>query len=340
MENNKISIYGLSGSGKSCYIYAMTQAMRKGIKFDNGNVMTVVNSNIAQVNFLNSRFSLMTKGVWPPGTSETTEYTYGCRISFKAISNVIIRDYRGGIFTSSDKDDQDEVEELYKSFKDSASIAFFIGVDKIMQAMNYDVDAYNDIILIQTLYEHFMEVYPNEKPPVIFVLTKSDMATPQQLEKCKEYIKEEFLSFFGTGTKLIVGLTAVTLGDNLSCGEDNQLLGRLRIGPAEGNIQMPILFTLYGVFSRLIMEELANSDEYANYLRQNNIDLDKEKKRGFWDRLFFGKEKEVRASILSNQAKIDSSKQNLMYLNDTIELIKSKFKEGIEIYNDGQLLVF
>mgnify|MGYP002854233653 CR=1 FL=1 len=335
---NKISIYGLSGSGKSCYIYAMTQAMRKGIKFANGNVLTVINSNIAQVNLLNSRFSQMTKGVWPPGTTQTTEYTYGSKLAFKAISDVVIRDYRGGIFTSIDKDDQEEVNELYKSFKDSASLAFFIGVDMVMRAMNNDVDAYNDLGIMQTLYAQFLEQYPEDKTPILFVLTKSDLASPQQLEKCKNFIKEEFQAFFGTGTALTVGLTAVTLGDNLSCGEDNQLLGVLKVEPTDGNIQIPILYTLYCVFSRRIMNELAKNKEYASYLKQNQIDLEKEKKRGFFDKIFNGKEKTVRASILSNQAALDNSKKNLLYLNDTIELIKTKLNSGIEIYDDGQLI--
>lgn len=112
---SKISIYGLSGSGKSCYIYAMTKAMNKGIKFDNGKVMTMVNSDLKQVNLLNQRFNMMVNGMWPPGTTETTVFSYNNRIAFKFITDISIRDYRGGIFTNIEED-MNEVDDLYKSF--------------------------------------------------------------------------------------------------------------------------------------------------------------------------------------------------------------------------------
>ena len=337
---SKISIYGLSGSGKSCYIYAMTQAMRKGIRFDNGYVLTVVNSNLAQVNLLNSRFSMMTSGMWPPGTSETTEFTYTSRLAFKYISDVTIRDYRGGIFTSIEEEDLAEIEDLYKSFKDSGSLAFFIGVDKLMMAMQGDVDAFNDLGLMHTLYAKFLESYPDDKTPVIFVLTKSDLATPNELENCKNFIREEFAAFFGAGTGLTVALTAVTLGHNLSCGADNELIGELRVGPSEGNIQIPVLFTLFGIYSQLITQELDKNAAYNNYLAQHQIDLERERSKGFFARLFTGKERLVRAQLINDQAKLDKTKQNLVQMDQALELIKTRLKGDVEIYIDGELQNF
>lgn len=334
---SKISIYGLSGSGKSCYIYAMTKALSKGIKFDNNKVMTMVNPDLRQVNLLNQRFSMMANGMWPPGTSETTEYVYRNSIAFKPITNISIRDYRGGIFSSIEEEDMKEIDNLFKSFKDSASLAFFIGVDKVMRAMNGDVDAFNDLGLIHALYAKYLEENPDDHTPIIFVLTKADLASPDELEACKNFVRDNYAAFFGAGTGLTVGLTAVTLGRNLGCGADNELIGELRVGPSEGNIQIPILFTIFGLYSKRIAEELANNAGFNRTLESHKDELALREQRNFFEKLWYGGTSGIKKQIEDVQAKINKTNENLVLMADCIDLIKTKLRDGVEIYIDGEL---
>lgn len=334
---SKISIYGLSGSGKSCYIYAMTKALSKGVKFDNGKVMTMVNSDLKQVNLLNQRFKMMVDGVWPPGTSETSVFTYRNSIAFKLIANISIRDYRGGIFSSIEEDDMNEIEDLYKSFKDSGSLAFFIGVDKVMRAMKGDVDAFNDLGMMHNLYAKYLETYPNDTTPIIFVLTKADLASPEELEACKNFVRDNYAAFFGAGTGLTVGLTAVTLGRNLGCGADNELIGELRVGPSEGNIQIPILFTIFGIYSKRIAEELERNASLKVALEGHLDTFAKKEKQGFFSKLWYGGTSGVKKQIEACQDSISKSDGDLLLMADCIDLIKSKLRDGVEIYIDGEL---
>lgn len=333
---SKISIYGLSGSGKSCYIYAMTKAMNKGIKFDNGKVMTMVNSDLKQVNLLNQRFNMMVNGMWPPGTTETTVFSYNNRIAFKFITDISIRDYRGGIFTNIEED-MNEVDDLYKSFKDSGSLAFFIGVDKVMRALKGDVEAFNDLDLMNNLYARYLDLYPNDTTPIIFVLTKADLASPEELETCKNFIRDNYAAFFGAGTGLTVGLTAVTLGRNLGCGADNELIGELRVGPSEGNIQIPILFTIFGIYSKRIAEELERNAAYNKTLETRQGTLTQREQKGFFSKIWYGGTSSIKRQIEAIQGQIKKSNEDLLLMADCIDLIKSKMRDGVELYVDGEL---
>lgn len=333
--SNKISIYGLSGAGKSCYIYAMTKAMSRGIRFDNGKVLTVVNPDFTQVNYLNAKFREMVNGKWPAGTSETTNFMYDCSLALKMLAEVSIQDYRGGMFNGLAKEDREEADDLFRSFKDSAALAFFIGADKIANAIDGDFLAYDDLSLMQSLYGYYRKNNPNDVTPVLIVITKSDMVSPEKLEDCKSFIKKEFQAIFSADTGLTAGLTAVTLGKDLGCGEHGELTGQLRIGPTEGNLHVPILFTLFSLFSKKLGEELEKNSSYKQLLAKNQIQLEVEKKKGFFARLFNGKEQQVRNAIFSNQTSLDNSMKQLALINESLDLIKSKLNNGVEIYING-----
>ena len=335
---DKISIYGLSGAGKSCYIYAMTKAMSRGIKFDNGKVLSVVNTDFTQVNLLNARFREMANGTWPPGTNETTNYVYDCSLALEPVSEVSILDYRGGIFSSIDKEGKKEVDELYDSFRNSAALLFFIGADKIAKAIAGDLVAYDDIDVIQSLYGYYRKKNPSDKTPVLIVITKSDLLKPEQLEECKEFLMQSFQAIFGYGTGLTGGLTSVTLGKGLGTGANGELTGQLCIGPTEGNLHVPILFTLFSLFSKRLGVELEKNQSYRELLKNSELELEKEKNKGFFARLLNNNEKKIRNAIFSNKSSLSSSLTELELLNESLDLIKSKLKSGVEIYFNGRLL--
>ena len=195
----------------------------------------------------------------------------------------------------------------------------------------------DDLDLMNTLYAKFLELYPDDTTPIIFVLTKADLASPEELEACKNFIRDNYAAFFGAGTGLTVGLTAVTLGRNLGCGVDNELIGELRIGPSEGNIQIPILFTIFGIYSKRIAEELERNAGFNQALEEQKGTLAEREKRNLFSKLLFGGTSGIKKQIEGTQAMINKSNENLMLMADSIDLIKTKLREGVEIYIDGEL---
>lgn len=58
----KISLYGLSRSGKSCFIYAMSQALSQGIELADGEIMNVITPDPRQMLRLYNAYDGMING--------------------------------------------------------------------------------------------------------------------------------------------------------------------------------------------------------------------------------------------------------------------------------------
>lgn len=70
----KISLYGLSRSGKSCFIYAMSQALSQGIELADGEIMNVITPDPRQMLRLYNAYDGMINGSWPKGTDKSFVY--------------------------------------------------------------------------------------------------------------------------------------------------------------------------------------------------------------------------------------------------------------------------
>ena len=74
----KVSIFGVSGSGKTCYLYAMSQVLSGGAVQDGFKLSIIANDPI-QERQLNEGYLKMAGGEWPESTSVTTEYDFCIR---------------------------------------------------------------------------------------------------------------------------------------------------------------------------------------------------------------------------------------------------------------------
>lgn len=127
--SDKISMYGLSGSGKSCFIFAMSQALSQGVEFANGELMTVITPDPRQMIKLYKAYEKMVKGFWPDGSTMSITYNFNVRKALEKMLEIEITDYRGGLLDSDDDDDIEEQDELFTSFNDSRVLLFFFGAD-------------------------------------------------------------------------------------------------------------------------------------------------------------------------------------------------------------------
>lgn len=247
--SDKISIYGLSGSGKSCFIFAMSQALSQGVEFSNGELMTVITPDPRQMVRLYKAYDKMVNGYWPAGNTQSITYNFDVRKALEMMLEIEITDYRGGLLDSDDDDDLEEQAELYKSFSDSRVLLFFFGADTIKKAFAGDMYARFNFQHFNALYASYLKTSPNAaRTPVLFVISKADLLSPAELARAKEFVKDQMKQFFGRGTNLTVGITAVSLGKNLS-NYKGELEGELDIRASAGNLSIPVLFALYNLMA-------------------------------------------------------------------------------------------
>lgn len=114
-------MFGVSGSGKTCYLHAMSQVFNNGVSM-NGTSVSVIANNMEQQDLLNRGFLRMVRGQWPQPSQNTTPFDFAVRVqsdecSEDIIPSLIFLDYRGGIWEIVE-DDEDEEEKRRKECED------------------------------------------------------------------------------------------------------------------------------------------------------------------------------------------------------------------------------
>lgn len=122
---DKISFYGLSGAGKSCFIFAMSQALSQGILFSDGELMTVITPDPRQMLKLYKAYEKMVNGSWPQGTDTSVTYNFNVRKALELIMSVDITDFRGGLLDSIEEDDEEE-QKNYLIHTMNQALYFFL----------------------------------------------------------------------------------------------------------------------------------------------------------------------------------------------------------------------
>lgn len=244
----KISLYGLSRSGKSCFIYAMSQALSQGIELADGEIMNVITPDPRQMLRLYNAYDGMINGSWPKGTDKSFVYNFNVLKSLALLTTIDVEDYRGGLLQDLDEDAQEEQNELYNSFNQSSVLLFFIGAD-VIKAKNTPQAILNFGQFASMYTKYLNESNNGAQTPVMVVITKADLLTQQELAQAYETVKDKWRFLFGRGTNLTTGITAVSLGKNLT-NEGGVLEGELDIRATAGNLSIPILFSLYHVMGQ------------------------------------------------------------------------------------------
>lgn len=278
----KISMFGLSGSGKTCFLYAMAQVLREGVCQGDDFKFSAIATEIPDQKALNNGYVEMAiNGNWPPGSSETKQYDLHVTVEcdgklVKDIPDLTLHDYKGGIWDDNDEQKADNNRnDLMKKLFGSSAILFIVDGRTLLHAMDpNDLDpshrnvataeknlmARQEISFGENMFRCFKEYsktvtdknkikssQPN--PPVLVVVTKSDVfADASELEKGKKLVKKYLPSIFAKGSGIEAGITSVSLGTGLSGKEGEQIGGRLILS-TQYNIHLPMVFGLYAILS-------------------------------------------------------------------------------------------
>ena len=332
---DKISFYGLSGSGKSCFIFAMSQALSQGIQLSDGELLTVITPDPRQMLRLYKAYEKMLNGYWPASSERSLTYNFNVRKALELLMSIEIMDFRGGLLDSDNDDDIEEQDKLFESYKDSGVLLFFFGADKVKAAMQGDMLARFNFQHFNTLYDNYLSTSPNgRKTPVMVIISKADMLSDNECTQAFVFVKDQMRQLFGKGTNLTVGLAAVSLGRNL-INDGGELEGELDIRATAGNLSIPVLFSLFHIMAQRIEKTIGSIASTEGDLRTSKNALGQELSRSAFSRFFGNNENEIRRRINSHNVALGEEKNLLLKLNSSMTAIKNFLLQGTELYING-----
>ncbi len=336
----KITLYGLSRSGKTCYLNAMSQALGQGIDMGGRNYFTAICPDPFQQAVLDSGFWQMTDGKWPMGTNESTTYTFDLNYCLRLIQSIEIKDYRGALLNSANPTDSDAQNAIIEGATGSGVLLFFIGADVVIEAMRYNPSAMTKISFCNTLHGAYRKrEHAWEKTPVMIVISKADLFESYGIdrEEAKQFIVKRLQPFFGRGTKMTVGITMVSLGRNLQ-NEDGELSGDLIVGGTAGNLHIPLLFSAYNFFAQEIERVTGELKSNQTSIYNTKVALEHELGRSSIARFFVNNETSIRNALESYRRQAYAAEQQKQDMIDVFSKIGTMLKAGADIYIDGELI--
>lgn len=274
----KISMFGISGSGKTCYLYAMAHLLcHVGLNKDNCQFSIKATDPDKQVE-LDNGYLEMKRGVWPKNTGLDEINEFNSNLDENNGNELICKDYEFKVRFGSEINGHNEYDDdtyitiadyaggwwkersyrrkLISHFQNSSAIVCFIDGETLLKALDSnDIDpihrwgedevvvdkAKQDIGFVENMIEEY-KAKGKGIPPILIAITKADVfASPKELEKGMDYLKEHLPSLFAKGSKVETALTAISLGRNLGKDDKNHIIGRIE--PCmDFNLHIPILY--------------------------------------------------------------------------------------------------
>lgn len=305
MAKTKFTMIGMTSSGKTCYITAMYMKMAVGM-----DAFTLTTDDKTKKKLERDIRTLREpSGVerFPSATQNDArairKYEFKLNKDRKEIITFEMMDYAGGALV-----DQGEVySEVKKSIEESTTLYIFIDGKSLCNesAEERRENVYYDCALSVTpMLQEFADAHDDNLPPIVFVVTKSDL--------CKNYvsdaeltsiIKELFSPAFSSKTRSYI--CAVSLGDTIS---DDNYKGKFK--PV--NIHLPFFL---GCYHEYYTQYLILKDD----VEKNNTDLEKER-----DKATNQADKEAKSFFLGRND--DYIKERREAAQKANEFIKSNIK--------------
>lgn len=261
-----ITFLGLKGAGKTCYLYMASNVLSRGLKIDQHTISARATDYQEQAYLDRGVKEMIAYRNWPDNSIETSTYSFDFKIDGVDVLPFTIYDYKGGILNAIEQEeDVDSATEIFDTFTNSACVVILIDGDTIMNALKPEVRAreINENIMeeeerltpyaVKTIAEtdiNYIESLVQESRrrqkiniPILLTITKSDIFSDEELVEAESLLKNLLPSLFSNGNNMIVGITNISLGKNLS-NEKGKLKGQLCNG-IETNLHIPILFAIF-----------------------------------------------------------------------------------------------
>lgn len=337
MADTKYTIVGMSSTGKTCYLTAMYKEMATG--FDGFTLWT---NDATRAKFERDILTLRDRTVgierFPAATVNTEDATksYEFRLIYnkRDIISFEILDYAGGSLI----DRGPVYTQIKQSIAESTAMYVFIDGKSLCEEDRQerkDNVYYDCAMTIAPLIQDFADAHDGFLPPIVFVITKSDLCKAYVSEnEIVQIIRDLFSPAFSDGTRSYI--CAVSLGNSIS---DNNYKGRF--DPV--NIHIPFFIGSYHEYYNRCLLLKSNIEKANKDLNSDRDDfqsaLAKEQRK--WS-VFRNKKlvasclesiKKTEGDIQSNQTTLDGIRALCIRFGAQLEMDSKNFKcfiDGVE----------
>ena len=260
MADTKLTIIGMSGSGKTCYLLGMFYKMTGRLKGYNLHTDDDTHTELThRYEVLNDESKR--QGRFPKPTDMPEKFIFNLQYGYQDILSFEWADYPGGYLKEKNDGDVEGYTDVKNSIINSSTL--FICIDG---SLLYGDDTEEKIERVRdncsNTINHFFSEYRQENgilPPTAFIITKYDeCAKDTNLDELCEIVEEAFSGFFTEiiGAKNITTIIPVTLGKNIKYEE---YAGNLK----PENIHLPIFMGIWFAL-RDYVKNLGNENNIIN----------------------------------------------------------------------------
>lgn len=265
MSDTKYTMVGMSSSGKTCFLTAMYKQLITGI--DGFTLWTPENTRRQFERDIRALRKGTGKDRFPAATpnaeNATKNYEFRLLYEMKDIISFDIADYAGGALL----DGGAVHDQILHSMEEST--AMFICIDGALlcdedRTTRKDNVYYDCAMSITPLIQDFADSHNGALPPIVFVITKSDLCGEyiQDEDELVQIIRDLFSPAFAEGT--VSYICAVSLGDAIS---DDDYKGRFE--PV--NVHIPLFIAAFHDYYnrvRRYQEEIEEANEHNSEVRR------------------------------------------------------------------------
>lgn len=307
----KITMLGLSGSGKTCYILGLYATMQLGLQ---GFTLTTtdMDEDLRLTSLWERMVDIEGEDRWPPPTGfEPHQYEFDFCYGMRRLISFDWLDYRGGAM--KDVSTKEDVQALTNRLGESSCVFLCISGEYLQEEANNDaelmgiarkagIDRMNKFLTMLT-----NKLTDRQKPfPIVIVITKYDKCQKRTKDKTSrdkliEDIKKMFGILFMPNQDWLIMLCPVSLGKELEADSDTG-----KIEPK--NLHLPLVFALYAKFREYAMTEQARVNEAQ-------IRLDTLRNGNWFQRLFAGDQMQATSSsIQASQTQLQDIQKKMALL--------------------------
>ena len=251
MADTKITILGMSGSGKTCFLLGLYYLMGAG---RGGYTLHADDDTDVRLRDQYAKLcdrTLPKEQRFPAGTDNVTRYSFDLQYGFKTILSFDWVDYPGGLLDRKYEGDLESYEEVKRTIVESSSL--FICVDGSLLAgddMDEKIDNIRDNCssVINTFFSEYFQTNQALPPTAILVTKFDECEADNSNEDLCEIIQEAFSALFvDDENRKVVSIIPVSIGMNIM---DDDYTGKMK----PKNLQLPIFMGIWFALSKQIQE--------------------------------------------------------------------------------------
>lgn len=321
---DKITMIGVSGAGKTCFIYAMYNFMSIP---HNGFSFTAADLDV-DLDLQNGWEQIAFDHQWPAATNITTAYDFHVQYNTHSILQFSWCDYRGG--ATSDRSTNQDKQDLIDRIHQSSCLIISIGADTIKEILAGNQSKARELRILNSIIHNY-EINNTRRIPIIFALTKADLYTRDDQGKLIDLIKLYFQNVFLPNSGWLAAVVPITLGSFPSGNNTGAIEGMIE----PKNIQVPVMFFVSSVLHEKA-DVIKNKLQQINNDRNNyQIKANNARDQGWLSKIWNG---DISKTANANISRLDEEERNILNslaeIERTLASMRDLFKV-CKIYYEG-----